>query len=140
MVSEMIWRPDTCGCVLKETHDPEDPSYGVRFAGVVTKCPAHEAIPHTNLYGVVYANPDGENKRKNLVHKFLVEDPRLAHLARKDAKGSLLLKDEVEYIWEFDERRVLKVQIKGAPLTEDHKKHIHEFANATFGQGKVIVL
>ena len=69
MNQEKQWHPDTCACIINEIYD------GTKIIGggsVVRKCLVHESIPDNELYGVLYANPDGENKRKNIMLRILL--------------------------------------------------------------------
>ena len=63
------WQPDTCECLVEEVYE------GTTIKGggqVLRKCPAHLTVPDDQLYGVLYANPDGENKRKNQLIRALL--------------------------------------------------------------------
>lgn len=137
-VTKMTWRPDTCECVIEETHDPENAAYGVKFSAVIEKCAIHIAVSDANLYGVVYANSDGENKRKNLVDQFLRETSAL-DLTVADADGSLIYKRGVVFNWSFDADRNLVISVAGVTLTANQQTSIRTFADANFGAGKVIV-
>ena len=65
------WKPDTCGCVVVENV----PQTGNKtLASVTKKCPAHADVSDADLYGVLYANPDGENKVKNVVMAELMDE------------------------------------------------------------------
>ncbi len=134
----MIWRPDTCGCVIEETHDPQDSAYGVRFSAVISKCPVHAAVSDANLYGVIYSNSDGENKRKNLLDKFLRETAALS-LTTVDASGAFNYKAGIVFNWSWDASRNLVVSVTGVTLTTNQKNSIRAYCDANFGVGKVIV-
>ena len=65
-ITHQNWRPDTCECSIEEEYDRDIPNSEITCSKVIKKCTAHQDIADTDLYGVIYANPDGENKRKNL--------------------------------------------------------------------------
>jgi len=136
------WKPDTCGCCVEEIYDGNTLVGGGQ---VLTKCPAHASVADAELYGVLYANPDGENKRKNLVHAMLlgVHAPELnLGLAEANAKGSPEFKAGAEYVWSFTgegKGRVLNVGIPGASMTPLKKANFHSSCEAQFGQGKVVM-
>lgn len=65
------WRPDTCGCVVLEDYDTQGNKY---CCGVEHKCEAHKNVPDDALYGILYANHDGENKVKNKVLQELLDE------------------------------------------------------------------
>ena len=134
------WTPDTCpapGCIVEEIYD------GAAIVGmgqVVHKCEAHQNIPDADLYGVLYANPDGENKRKNNIFRALCGHEGLT-LGTDDGAGQL--KPGVEYVWSFSgtgATRVLTVQVTGITLSAQKKTALQNFCNTKFGVGKVILL
>ena len=65
------WKPDTCGCIVVE-NVPE--TGNKTLASVTKKCPAHSGVLDNDLYGILYANPDGENKVKNIVMAELLDE------------------------------------------------------------------
>lgn len=138
-VQKQIWIPDTCGCVIEELHDPANPAFGVQFSAAVHKCPAHAAVPDASLWGVLYENADGENKRKNLLHKALLETSSL-NLSTLAADGTFQWKSGVGFQWSFDANRVLQVTITGATLTTAQRNTINNFCTTQFGAGKVVIL
>jgi hypothetical protein len=141
------WKPDTCDCIVEEIYQ------GTEIIGggqVLRKCEDHSTISDAELYGVLYANPDGENKRKNQMLRILLglEDVKGLGLedVRKNADGSdagLGLKQGVEYRWSFEgtgKNRVLKVEVKGANLLKLQKDAIKDLCDKKFGVGKVEIL
>lgn len=106
MIRNYRWRPDTCGCIIIETHDDEANTW----SGVPeSKCPAHASVPNQELYGVLHANPDGENKRKNQVHGMFLE---LDEYRDIDEEGNNVLIAGLQMHYEFTgsgKDRVLEV-------------------------------
>lgn len=138
----MHWSPDTCpfpSCVVVEQGDKDNPQTPLAFAGVVRKCSAHSLIPDAQLYGILYANPDGENKRKNLVYKQLLEGN--FNLDTIDPQsGAKVFKNGVEFQWSFTDTRVLQVVILGMTLTNPQKNTLQNFCDTAFGLNKVTIL
>src|SRR3990167_6519310 len=98
-----IWRPDTCECVVEEEWDPDDLTIGCSFKRAISKCISHINVADTNLYGVLYSNPDGENKRKNLVHKYLIETDSLgfSELKQRDGAQYRDFRDGIDFSWSW---------------------------------------
>ena len=134
-----IWKPDTCECVIEEVHDPKTPGSGVQFSRALSKCPVHISVPDNALYGVLFTNPDGENKRKNLVHKFLLEQSAIGTSTVIDGKTVFVLKTGVTVAFEYNAQRVLVVTVTGVTLTTQQRNSIASFCTSTFGAGKVIL-
>ena len=140
------WSPDTCGCKVEEIYD------GTRIVGggqVLKKCPDHVDVPDDELYGVLYSNPDGENKRKNQLYAMLVgsdstvEDFGLTE-TKLDAGGEerVDFKPGVKFDWSFTgegKDRVLNVDVKGATLTAQQKASLGSKCSARYGNGKVVI-
>src|SRR3990172_9164921 len=126
-MSTQTWRPDTCGCVIEE-----DVTDGVISAGdVISKCSLHTDVADGDLYGVLIGNTDGENKRKNLIYAYLVNEMGIE------------FGETIEYIWSFSGTgadRVLSAEAVGANLTQDQKDQVQDYADTTFGSGKVGVV
>lgn len=105
------WRPDTCECIVDERVNGDAPKTLER---VVKKCEAHSEVPDAELYDVLYAAPDGENRRKNEIHAWALEQPDLSE-ATFDAetqKPVRRLKPGQAFNWRFEgkgKRRVLVV-------------------------------
>jgi len=131
------WKPDTCDCLVEEIYD------GTTIVGggqVLKKCLAHQSVPDAALYGVLYANTDGENKRKNNIFRALCGFEGLS-LGADDGSGQL--KNGVEYVWSFSgtgATRVLTVQLVGLTLTAQKKTLLQNFCDTKFGVGKVVIL
>lgn len=138
-ISKQIWRPDTCGCVIEELHDPSNPAFGVQFSAVINKCPAHATVADADVWGVVYANPDGENKRKNLLHKALLETSSL-NLSVLAADGTFQWKPGTTFNWSYNANRVLEVSISGTNLTTAQRNTVNNFCTTQFGANKVVLL
>jgi hypothetical protein len=141
-----IWKPDTCGCEIEEVYNGTEITGG---GAVLHKCTAHTAVADNELYGVLYANPDGENKRKNEIYRILIGEGGVEGLGLEetvtDERGqqSRRLKPGVEYSWSYQntgKNRVLRVEIRGATLTTAQKNAIRNAAVSRFGAGKVDVV
>lgn len=141
------WKPDTCECLIEEIYNGKDIVGGGQ---VLEKCLAHQNVPDNELYGVLYSNPDGENKRKNQVFRILLGYESVKGLGLEEAKTDpegndvgLGLKKGIEYNWSFEgtgKNRVLKVDVKGASLSILQKAAIKTLCDTKFGVGKVEVL
>lgn len=122
------WSPDTCGCTVEEIYNGTDI---VGMGEVIKKCAAHATVPDNELYGVLYTNPDSEQKRKNLLYKHLVE----TETGKDLPEGGRGLADGVKYNWSFTgkgKNRILEVFVDGitAKQTKDIKTHV----NNQFGE------
>lgn len=140
------WKPDTCECVIEEIYN------GTEIIGggqVVKKCVAHDSVPDNELYGVLYSNPDGENKRKNMVHRALLAHDELKSLGIEEQKtnpdgsdAGMGFKKGIEYIWLFTgtgKNRVLNIEVRGANLSSGQKAAIKNHCDNKFGVGKVAI-
>lgn len=132
------WKPDTCDCKVEELYN------GTQIIGmgqVLNKCPAHQSIPDNELYAVIYTNPDSEQKRKNLFHGHLLDNPKLAKLVTKpDGQEVREFNSGISYEWSFSgtgKDRILNVNIKNNNLSANEKKALKDFADANFGNGKI---
>lgn len=141
------WKPDTCNCLVEEIYN------GTNIVGggaVLKKCEDHAGVPDNELYGVLYLNPDGENKRKNQMFRILLGYEEIKDLGleemKKNEKGEdagLGLKVGIDYIWSFEgtgANRVLKVEIKGANLSKIQKDAIKALSDTKFGEGKIEII
>ncbi len=146
MISKQIWKPDTCKCVLEEQYDKDIKDFTITCSQIINKCEDHTDVPDEELYGVIYANPDGENKIKNLVHKTLIEHPDLnfsKRILNKDGTSTLSLKDGIEYEWSFTGKgksRSLNVKLTGVTLTTKEREIIKTHWKDSFGEEKVNIL
>ena len=141
------WKPDTCECLMEEIYN------GTEIVGggqVLKKCSAHTSVADNELYGVLYSNPDGENKRKNQMLRILLGYESVKGLGLEEIKinedgseGGLGLKKGIEYSWLFEgigKNRVLKVDIKGANLSNAQKSAVKSLSDTKFGLNKVEIL
>lgn len=107
------WQPDTCECIVEELYE------GTNIIGmgeIVRKCEAHQSVADEELYGVLYSNPDSEQKRKNGVHRELLESE-----LGEDTPNGRDLAEGLSYEWSFEgegKNRVLKVHIPGATAAQ----------------------
>jgi len=140
------WQPDTCECVIEEIYN------GTEIIGggeVVSKCKVHQDVADKDLYGVLYSNPDGENKVKNHVYRILLGYEGVKDLGLEELKtttdgesAGLGLKTGLKYEWSFSGEgatRIFAFEVKGAILTQDQKDAILAEASVKFGDGKVEV-
>ena len=91
---------------------------------------------------MLYANPDGENRRKNRVHKELLDNGQLG-LGTLGADGVYTFKSGVGFAWSWagaGATRVLQVSITGTTLTAQRRATLQEFCDAQFGIGRVVLL
>jgi len=126
-MSTQTWRPDTCECVIEE----EVVDGEITPGDIISKCSAHSGVADGDLYGVLIGNTDGENKRKNLIHAYLVNELGIE------------FGETIEYVWSFSGTgadRVLSVEVVGGNLTQDQKDQVQDYADTTFGAGKVEVI
>jgi hypothetical protein len=143
---KQIWRPDTCGCVLEQTYDPDLPA-STWTAVPISKCSAHAAVPDGQIYNVLYQNADGENKRKNqfigAALGYEIGDVGLGETkTNPDGSTYITFKAGVTVTWTFSGEgagRVLNVTISGANLNASQKNAIATFCTNRFGAGRVVI-
>ena len=141
------WRPDTCECLVEEIYN------GTQITGggqILKKCQAHESVPDNDLYGVLYSNIDGENKRKNQMLRILLGHEEIKDLGLEELKinsdgssAGLGLKQGIEYKWSFEgtgANRILKVEVKGANLLKQQKDAISALSETKFGTNKIEII
>jgi hypothetical protein len=117
------WSPDTCDCVIEyEWDDAQDEKTRVHIAKAILKdCGLHKKPKDKDGH---FATVLEENQRKNLTFGTLQEDV------------SDLSPDE--YVWSFDDKRILHV--KSSKLdTAEKKQKSQDKCDAKIGKGKVIV-
>lgn len=135
------WKPDTCDCVIEQTHDPSDPRYGVVFSKFIEKCLVHQALSDEDAYGKIYEDFDSEQKCKNMLYGELLENTTLdlSELVQKEDTSFTKLKPGIFYKWQFDKDRRLIVNIMGISLSSNHKMILQNFCDTTFSIGKVLI-
>lgn len=104
----MIWKPDTCDCVL-EYNGSNDPA---NFIGG-TLCAFHQADADSSKVLV-------ENTTKNKALGELSKEPKLQKDTFVDGKLEKVL-DESLVSWSFDENRELVLGIPSLTLAENTK-------------------
>ena len=143
-----IWTPDTCpspGCVVEELYS------GSTITGpgvIVRKCSAHSSVPDDQLYGVLYSNVDGENKRKNQVVRALLGYEGFsvnleATFTNPDGSSYIDFKNGVTVTWSYSgsgTSRILTIFLVGVNLTNAQKTTINNFCTTRFGAGKVVLV
>lgn len=139
------WKPDTCDCLVEEIYE------GTNIVGggqVLRKCSVHQAVPDVNLYGILYSNPDGENKRKNLLRRALLGFEGFSlnlEETKTNPDGSTYLEFKngitVTFTWTGEgDSRVLQLQITGVNLTTNQRNLVRNFCDTRFGVGRVVLL
>lgn len=139
------WKPDTCDCLIEEIYN------GTEIIGggqVLKKCIAHQSVPDNELYGVLYSNTDGENKRKNQVIRALLGYDGIdlgLQETKINADGSSYIdfKGGINVNWSWvgsGANRVLNIVVNGQSLTTNQKNLIRNFCNTKFGNNKVEIL
>lgn len=141
------WKPDTCECEVEEIYSGTDIVGGGQ---VLKKCPIHASVSDNELYGVLYSNPDGENKRKNRMLRILLGHEEIKNLGLEEAKknpdgsnAGLGLKEGIQYKWSFTgtgKDRILQVDIAGGNLSQAQKSMIKGVCDLKFGVNKVDIL
>ncbi len=135
------WKPDTCGCEIEEIYDGNTITGGGQ---VLTKCPAHASVADEDLYGVLYANPDGENKRKNKIERLLLGyDGIDFNLNDVGEEGEYKFKNGITLNWQFigsGENRVLQIDVDGYTLSQAQKNQATAFCEQQFGVDKVVFI
>jgi hypothetical protein len=145
-ISFMNYHPDTCKCIIEQTHNPTDPAYGIQFSRVISKCTIHQAVPDDQLNGVIHSNPASDQKRKNLLEKYLLETGVALDISdatiNPDGSTTYSWKSGISYNWSFvggDENRVLNISIIGKDLNGVAKATIQTYCNSTFGAGRIVI-
>ncbi len=146
-LSRQIWRPDTCECVVEEEYDRDDFNSPFTCSAVIKKCDSHKNVDDSDLFGVLYTNPDGENKLKNLIHKQLIEDDTLGltdSKINKDGSITKTLKENIDFNWSFtgkDYDRVININVEGNEITDIQQSMINNsitnYSVNTLGLNKV---
>lgn len=131
--STQRYSPDTCGCRINQTVDGDASSPVVLLADFELKCPAHRGLDDTNAYAVVLTDQRLKNgfeeRLQNLSpHLGLTEevqqissdfDVQANAFVVRD--GGRRLRPGLEFIWEFDAKRVLSVWVIGQRFTVDQR-------------------
>lgn len=139
-----IWSPDTCKCKVEEQWDPDKLNTPFTMTQVLKKCAEHITVSDSELYGVIYANTDSEQKRKNLIEKQLLENESFGIAEEKknpDGSSYKVFKDGITYNWSFvgeGKDRILNVEVKGVDFTAN-KDILKTFCDTAFKIGKVEV-
>ena len=125
MTSTQEFRPDTCGCRFKQVWDRQTGQ--ILEVTCLDACPAHQDIPHSEIWDYVFERPDSEQKRKNLLAKDLMERSALG------AGDGENLRPGVKFRWSFSgtgRNRVLHYKVEGAFLSPLQKQTIEAMANS----------
>jgi hypothetical protein len=141
-----FWEPDTCPCAVAERKhwDRVDPSKHLykTYDHARRRCTAHESVSYADLYNVIFADPSGENRRKNEIEKILTYCDRYGCWTRQPSgQYSRVLKPGIAFLygWTGEGRdRLLHVGISGASLAPVYRE-LGEMIAATAHAGKVEV-
>jgi hypothetical protein len=117
------WRPDTCGCVIIQTHDPADLSVPIGLSHFERKCPAHSALNDAEAWEAVFDANVGENRRKNRIRNRIFEQFGVEIVS-----------------WSFSgtgKARVLTIVTSG--LTANQRNAAQTWANTNLGAGRVVI-
>lgn len=134
------WRPDTCGCVIEyEWDDAVNENARTHKQVAAVPCPAHISTASfvDGDAPNVLAKVTTENQTKNKAHSLVLEHfPKVVEeTTDADGKKTKQLKAGVEFGWEFDDNRELKVHVKG--LTKADHDQLKVLADQTLGIDKV---
>lgn len=144
-ISLMTWKPDTCDCEIEESHNPADSSYGVKFSKIFSKCPEHQSVSDNDIYDIVYANSDSEQKRKNQLEGHLLETEALGlseEVTQEDGSKIRQFKSGIKYEWSFTgegANRILDVTMRGISMNAAALSAINVFAASKFGSNRVSI-
>ena len=129
------WETDTCHCVILEQTEKDGTVSGVP----IKKCGDHKEVPDSDLYGVLFSNPDGENRMVNAVWKVLFGENWYI-----DKSSVVRVRvepwDEINCNYYFNgsgKNRILHFVISGKGFT-DEKKTAVELLSKRFGTKLVV--
>lgn len=120
------WSPDTCGCVLLQKVEDGVISY----CAVERKCEFHANLGDEEAYDAVKAENYQKNEVYMLMHTIssLIEEKAseevlnvIANEARVEiipSQVSKVIRENIKYIWNYDDQRNLIVYIHGANQQE----------------------
>ncbi len=142
-----IWKPDTCDCVIEEVYN------GTEIVGagqIIHKCDSHIGVADVDLYGVIIANSDSEQKRIRDVRRALTGDDGDANTLQIASKltttktvgqtSSTELKTGIEPSFTFtgtDHNRQVVMTLNGATLTKTEKTDLQTFLEGVHGTSKI---
>jgi len=122
-VSLMRYRPDTCGCVIIQAHDPADPGAGITLSSVESKCVPHAALSDAEVWDAVCHETTGENRKKNKIRNRIFEQWGVEIVSFSFTGTG---KDRV-------------VTIVTSGLTANQRTAAQTWANTNIGVGKVVI-
>lgn len=138
------WTPDTCKCIIEETHDSAVAN-SVAFGRVLFKCPPHSTVLDADLYGVLMTDVDSEQHRKNLTETFILATVSLGvseEVEQSDGNMVRVFKRGITYDWQFTGAgysRMFEIRLAGAVLDAAARAAINNYATTTFGTGKIVL-
>jgi len=118
-----VWRPDTCGCVIEQTHDPEADPNPVGLSQVLSRCAAHTLLTDQEVWDAVWSFPVGENRRKNLIRNriFTLHGVEIVSFTFSGTGGA----------------RICTIVTSG--LTANQRTAAQSWADTNIGVGKVVI-
>jgi hypothetical protein len=130
------WKPDTCGCVIEQWFDDDDPGV-IDYAFITKACPAHPDIQALSDHAkgrTRWEAITGENTRKN---------------AAIGSLNSILAEDfddtATRVVWNFDdlvrladgESRLLEIEVSG--INAQVGNQLQSVLDIRFGPGQIQV-
>jgi len=123
-LSYMRWRPDTCRCVILQSHDPSDPGVPIALHQVESKCPAHTALSDADVWTAVWHPTTGENRGiKNRIRNRIFEQWGV-EIVSFSFSGTA-------------PNRVVTIVTQG--LTQNQRTTAQSWADTNIGVGRVII-
>lgn len=122
-ISLMRYRPDTCRCVIIQTHDPANPSVEIALSHVDYKCIAHAGLTDAQVWEAVCSFATGENRRKNRIRNRIFEQFGV-EIVSYSFSGTA-------------PNRVLTVVTSG--LTANQRTAAQTWADTNLGAGRVVI-
>ena len=123
-MSNQRYSPDTCGCRINQTFDRDANPRVISMVNMDFVCPGHAGLDDTQCNARIHA----EQAMKNGFYRLVTELPLSLGLTKAvtqrtgeiDAATNRFktqthhdLADDIEFVWEFDANRQLKVWLVG---------------------------
>lgn len=145
VLNRQLWSPDTCGCIIEELWNSDNPQTLHTLGEFVYRCEEHQ---HGN-YDIILK----ENQTKNLVLKHIIENDALPlHMIDKQTslefetrqkQVTKNLHNNIVYNYYFDKDRKFIFSFEGidkngdiVTLSNQDKVSIHNILNKHIGEGK----
>lgn len=146
----MIFRPDTCRCVIAQEHDPAIPGSVVN-TGVLSTCEAHAGLDEAGVLRAVsvLAGPTSEQGRKTGFLRWLLTQPTV--LVAQDQYVELpngrlgvrrvqVLHPDLYLHYTFagtGADRILDITMAGIPIPPDLQQAIDTFLDTPAVKGRI---